>query len=418
LLAAATFAIVLVRLGRVPSRSRREAAEGAVAVLAGPVLGASLVNLAFLLACPSLERSPLTQINAFFSVSASQVTRWNLTHGQSLSGSLESQALALLFHLLLCLGCGLLGVAATRLQEKASGARTVLMSALGAAVLCAATLLHLRYLDAQYQYLVAPLVCLVVVVGALVRLPRQLAAPGPQLAGILGVFSLGMLVRIFFSPRPDLYGFTLLGPGMVIYYAFFVGMVPLALPPGGARTVFRAGFAAAAVLITGAQVRSLGANYTLRTFAVVSDRGTLLFRDRDRERNLAAVVTDLRERTPSGSTVVVLPEGVMVNWLASRENPLYRSSYLPAEVSTPVAAEEIVREIREKRVDYLVLHERFTSEYGPSVVGVDYLPGVPALISGSYRRRRVYGAFPFVDDEHYGVAVYERADDLGRDAPP
>jgi len=88
-------------------------------------------------------------------------------------------------------------------------------------------------------------------------------------------------------------------------------------------------------------------------------------------RDLAALAASIRKATGPADSLVVFPEGEILNYLSDRRNPLRHKLYLPGYV-TVQNEREILSELERARPAAVVLIRRPTSEYGPMFFGEDY----------------------------------------------
>ncbi len=76
-------------------------------------------------------------------------------------------------------------------------------------------------------------------------------------------------------------------------------------------------------------------------------------------------VVSLIKKTPENSTVLVLPEGPMFNWLAGRETNLKYYQLLPNHIEA-IGEEKIVNDLRKNSPDYILITNADYSIYGKS----------------------------------------------------
>jgi hypothetical protein len=98
---------------------------------------------------------------------------------------------------------------------------------------------------------------------------------------------------------------------------------------------------------------------------------------------LAALVQ--RESAP-GEGLVVFPEGAVVNYLASRPNPIRHKLYIPGYL-TRGNESEVLRELGQSAPKVIVVLERPTPEYGQATFGVNYGKRIQAWIDERYQVR-------------------------------
>jgi hypothetical protein len=125
-------------------------------------------------------------------------------------------------------------------------------------------------------------------------------------------------------------------------------------------------------IVTGFIVLHLHATDTwfrLRTVEVGRGRDAFLADSR------GTVMRDLLSRleriTTPGQTLAVLPEGVMVNYLARMTNPTPYINFMPPELIM-FGESKIVAAFDSDPPDWIVLTDRHAPEYGYELLGTDY----------------------------------------------
>jgi hypothetical protein len=103
---------------------------------------------------------------------------------------------------------------------------------------------------------------------------------------------------------------------------------------------------------------------------------------------------DFLETTPAGSTVAVLPEGVMLNYLSRRVNPTPFFEFAPGFFNM-VPEKDVLKAFQLKPPDYIVMVDRDMSEYGPRFFGRDYAKEIFGWVAQNYRTVRRIGDVPF-----------------------
>ncbi len=106
---------------------------------------------------------------------------------------------------------------------------------------------------------------------------------------------------------------------------------------------------------------------------------------------IAELARTIRRLTPSGSGLVVFPEGEVVNFLAARSNPIRHKLYLPGYVDSRNEL-QIVRELEEARPAAIVIWPRPLGEYGAGFFGRDYGTGIQAWIDSEYEHVALEGS--------------------------
>lgn len=264
-----------------------------------------------------------------------------------------------------------------------------------------------KFLSYKLQFRPLPVICLFLIIVFIWEIANKRRAERAVLGLAIAFFSLFLVSRMFFAAWAGHYGFYLLVPGLAAYYIFFFHTAPGFLKPAPLKRIFRLGFLAVFVLFIFSHVSISRFCYQRRNLMVRSPGGSLCFFDNEKERRCGELVEFLQKNTAEGQTLVVMPEGLTVNFLSGRENPLYYYSYLPIDLSRPEIEESVVLSIEKEGIDYVALVQRDTREYGPVVFGRDYARQLFNYVEEKYFLYKQFGPFPYTSP-HYGIALFKR----------
>lgn len=232
---------------------------------------------------------------------------------------------------------------------------------------------------------------------------------------LFAVYAVVLLGKILLAARFDWYGFVLAMPATLLLVAGLVHGLPawLRRQHGGgglARALSIALVAAACVGLLAVSRQ----HYAERRFAVGSGGDTLLARPPERSPRaalLARTLADLEGRMAPGETLLVLPEGVQLNYWLRVRNPSRFQLFLPTEIEAFGEA-AMLADLEAHPPDYVVLVHRGWQEFGTGPFGRDPRNGrrLLAWVEAHYRRVARYGAEPF-GSGGFGTVVLERADE-------
>ncbi|MDP2905410.1 MAG: hypothetical protein Q8O22_03820 [Candidatus Omnitrophota bacterium] len=223
----------------------------------------------------------------------------------------------------------------------------------------------------------------------------------------LALLSFLLLVRTFFFVRPGHYGFYLLVPGMIFYYVLFLEVIPRFLPAAVNKAFFKIAFSAVFIIFIAGHFSLSRFCYDNKTLKVATAAGTVSNFFNSREENCSKLIEYLRQETAAEDTLVVFPEGPMINFMAQRRNPLYYCMYMPLDLNKQGVTNRVIREMEKYKVSYVVINQRLADEQGYPVFGQDYGQAVWTYIGRNYELVRQFGPFPFTSEE-YGIAVFKR----------
>lgn len=213
----------------------------------------------------------------------------------------------------------------------------------------------------------------------------------------LAVLGLAFLAKQGLAPGIPHYGFVLALPAALAATALVVGVLPEAL-----RVHARAGGFLRAAMLGGSLALVAGhVAWSHRRYHGDLARDHVVGAGEDRLRAgsrgpvVAATLEEVDELLPPDGTVLVLPEGVMLNWLLRRRTPTRFLNFMPPELLIWDEA-LVVRELEESPPDAVVFLHKDTGEYGVPPFGRGrYGSRLRAWVEGRYARSWRIGAEPF-----------------------
>ncbi len=218
---------------------------------------------------------------------------------------------------------------------------------------------------------------------------RRRGEPGGHRWAILlawSVFALAMLGKMLLNARFYPYGFALAAPATALVFAAAIGILPGELP--GSWRASRAAGAAAAGLAAGLALTALGFGhrfYAEKTFPVGAGGDRLMCTPSEGQQ-AAGIIARLDGCAPPGASLLVVPEGVIINYLTRRPNPTPHINFVPLEMAL-AGEERIVADLARKPPDFVVLAASATPLiYGFERFGV---PGYGERIAGFIRHAYV-----------------------------
>jgi hypothetical protein len=259
-----------------------------------------------------------------------------------------------------------------------------------------------------------PLVALAVCVWVGIRIHRRRGTAVTQAPLLMwSVFALALLPKIALNARIFHYGFFLAMPALSITVALLLDLAP-SLVRGRegyerARMLFAAGIA---VAIVPALVLS-NTWYRWKTVAV-GDGPDRLYASNEpgawQGSAVAAALEWLRHSAPPGATVIALPEGVMINYLARHENPTRFINFMPPE-AVAFGEHAMARSLEARSPDVLLLVHKNTSEYGYASFGStpEYGGEILPWVRRHYRTVEIIGRNP-ANADGYGIEILKRAE--------
>ncbi len=194
--------------------------------------------------------------------------------------------------------------------------------------------------------------------------------------------SLTLLGKMLLAPVFGHYGFTLALPATLVLLAAAGGRGPaLIRRRGGRGEVLTAAFLAVVLVLGGGLLEANRAAPSVRTHAIGcggdafrADEGTQVVRE---------FLVRLEEHAAPHQTLAVLPEGVMLNYLARRPSSVAYFNYLPPDVSIFTEA-AIVAAFEARPPDFIALVDRPTPEYRQGTFGTGFGRDLMAWVNSHY----------------------------------
>jgi hypothetical protein len=204
-------------------------------------------------------------------------------------------------------------------------------------------------------------------------IPIAIKRRDPKLALLLAA-ALCASSRVFLNLTPVWYGFVLTVPlYLLIAYVLFEWLPSIDVY---SRSASRAWLAAIVV----SSLVSLGAAhvaYGKKTHAIVTPRATIYDANPDR-----AAILNVAFR--GVDNLVVIPEGLALNYLFELPTPIRYYTFTPAEAADARAEERIMREIETKKPEWIAIMPRDMREFGSQGFGKDYDLKLAAMIRDRY----------------------------------
>lgn len=189
------------------------------------------------------------------------------------------------------------------------------------------------------------------------------------------VLSFVLLGKIILSSRLAHYGFALAMPATILLVALSVGLIPEVLRKlCGGGDLFRKVSVAMVLLDISFYLIGSHVFYSRKDYVVGSDNDAII--TYGPQWDLAgSVVTRTLQRIqllmPPAATFVVLPEGVMLNYLSRRSNPTPYINFMPPELT--IFGEAVILEsFKAYPPDFILLtHRPIAEDYGIEFFGAD-----------------------------------------------
>jgi|GEM_PF-2068642 len=257
------------------------------------------------------------------------------------------------------------------------------------------------------QYRCLPLLCLIVGIQSARKLYKGQDPNRQSVLLTLSLLSFFMLLRIFFRVWPGHFGFTLLVPGLIVYYHFFLKTVPAMFTKDRVRLFVRGGFVFLSLFFIYKFADDSMTGYSRCTLEVSSDRGNLLFFPYEPNVSSNLFLDYLNKNTKPDESLTVFPEGVGFNFLSGRTNALTEYNFNPVDLAPAGTTQRVMDQLDKNLVPYVAVLQRDTSSQGFSAFGKDYGNDLMAYILKNYELKQLFGSYPYSSDR-FGIALFKR----------
>jgi hypothetical protein len=222
----------------------------------------------------------------------------------------------------------------------------------------------------------------------------------------LAVLALALLAKIGLRVRTIHYGFALAMPATLLLVVALVSWIPNAIArAGGAAWAARA--VTIGVLAVGVLTHLAVAQSALAPLGATLGHGNDAIRGDRRAAYLERTLAQIETRARPGQTLLALPEGIILNYLARHPSPLPYTQYGPFNLA--MWGEDRMRAAFERHPpDFIVIAHVDYGHEGARFFGRDYARWWMAAIRDRYRRVWQIGAVPF-ESERFGIDLWERA---------
>ena len=228
-------------------------------------------------------------------------------------------------------------------------------------------------------------------------------ACGARLA--LATLALLLLPRIVLNARVFHYGFVLAGPALALLVAALLDWIPRGLDGAGAAgRVFAA--AAGAAVIVAVVFHLTESQSRMEALRQEVGQGPDRFRADARGGYVRAVVEALAQMPGEDPTLAVLPEGVMINYLARRPTSVPYLTMLPVEEDL-FGEDELLGALQRRPPHLVALVHRSTGEFGPEYFGTDYAVRTLQWVRAGYAPLFAVGDPPLQPQARFGIAVLQ-----------
>jgi 4-amino-4-deoxy-L-arabinose transferase-like glycosyltransferase len=262
-------------------------------------------------------------------------------------------------------------------------------------------------------YLAMPLLIVALLIMLLARYQRETSERKPEretvVVIIIAIYALASLARVILRVRSGgAYSSYLLPASVIIFTYGWARPFANMFSEGRARLLARniaVGLILADVVATAGL---LGYRYRTRnTYPIITERGTIIAVP-DLGQAMKEAIDFINRETTPGQHVAVMPEGTSLNFFTDRPNPLREEITTPGFLDAG-GEERAIRQLIESDTRLVLVTNRPTPEFGPSIFGRDYCQRLMQWVEENFEAVAVFGPAPNLDLEIGDKTFFIRA---------
>jgi hypothetical protein len=222
----------------------------------------------------------------------------------------------------------------------------------------------------------------------------------------LAVFALMSCLKILFNVRISHYGFALSMPaGMLLIVAAIAWLPAWVQRRNGAGVVPLLSALSILIVVVGFHLWMISIWFSSETEMMAPGTGDAFWMDR-RGLPMRALVNDLSQNTAASDSLVMIPDGLIANYLARRRNPVGYLNFTPPAMI--MFGETNIRQaFASHPPDYIAIVNDDSVEYGARYFGRDFGQELMRWIQDRYVRIKVYGASIDEPEKIGGITLFK-----------
>ena len=223
---------------------------------------------------------------------------------------------------------------------------------------------------------------------------------------LLALFSLLLLLKMILNVHFYHYGFALAMPASLVMVTLLLYYIPGLISRWGNKTVAMS-FTGLFIFLTLLFYFNITKHiYDMKNYPVAQGRDRFLTFDAEYFSNGPIVnktLGYLDQLMSENDTLIVLPEGVMLNYLSRKRNPSRYFEFTPNFIQA-TGEEKILNEISLNPSSFIILSKKDTSEHGAKYFGVNYGYNIYSWIAANYGKVAVIGEETLINDD-FGIII-------------
>ncbi len=256
-----------------------------------------------------------------------------------------------------------------------------------------------------------------IMLGALIFLSLKLrngsndsSDPIPTLVlATLTIFSIVLLLKIFFKTHVYHYGTALAMPATLIFFKFLIADFPDKLKKFSGNHLFFKGAMIAGISLFAFNHFLVSAGYySKKIFPVASGGDTIIsYNPEIASRALFFQITldILNKEMKEGETLAAFPTGTLLNYLIRKENPIDSISYNPGTWKL-LGEQKVLKDLQATPPTYIAIVYHDFLEFGTRFFGKDFGKDIYQWISKDYASFKIIGKDP-IKGEGFGIHLFK-----------
>jgi hypothetical protein len=241
---------------------------------------------------------------------------------------------------------------------------------------------------------------------------RRLFQSGPWKEGAacaLGLLAFLSMGRMVLNAGTYHYGFFMALPALILLGVFMAGLLPQWVRPRKGRHLFSG---LIILLIVFQSVRNFAESsvpeYNKKSVELKGVNGRMIAPEYIVYDAMRVAINYLTDYKRPEETLLVIPEGVTVNFLTGIPNPTSYNLFTPPELNVPGVERQLIEELKANKVDRILLINRPLQEYGSQGPGIDYAHKLMDFLAENYILEQQIGGFPYADSKRGGAVLFKR----------
>lgn len=224
------------------------------------------------------------------------------------------------------------------------------------------------------------------------------------------VFSLVLLTKMLFNVHLYHYGFAVSMPSTLVFISVLSYFIPKFVCRSRESAFAVKSVALLIIFIGAASYASLSIYmYGMKNYPIADGPDRIVtYSDRlsTKGSHIRSALDAISSLIKEDETMLVLPEGIMLNYLSRRISPYPYSNVMPFEIAT-VGEDRILAGLKKADPDYIVLVDRNTSEFGCPDFGKGFAVKIYDWINDAYAPVWMTGNKPFTG-KGFGIIITKR----------